>query len=462
MHGSSMHPARILRTSERPLQPGPVVYWMHREMRADDNWALIHAAETAREQGRALCVAFCLARSYSLASLPHFAFLVHGLRQTAQKLERLGVPFALVRGEPGRAIPELLRHLGAGVAVTDADPARPKRQWLAEVAARADIPLAVVDARNIVPAHVASDKREHMARTLRPKIQRLLPEFLTPLPALDALLPAGPPPSPALPPLPPVDWEALLREFGPAPALFDPGEHEAGERLAAFLSVGLPRYAEDRNTPVDPASSQLSPYLHFGQIGAQRIALAVLDRRGISQEARDGFLEQLIVRRELAENFCLHTPDYDSVDCFPAWARQSLEKHQADPRPALVSDDQLDAAQTPDPLWNAAQRQLLATGHMHGWLRMYWAKQILLWSPDAATALARVLRLNDSLSLDGRDVNGYAGAAWSIGGVHDRPWPERAVFGVVRSMTLAGAARKFDTAAFIERWGGAPGQGTLL
>lgn len=450
-----MHPARIQRVFEKPLRPGPVVYWMHRELRAADNWALIHAAQLAREQGRGLCVAFCLASRYSLASLPHFAFLVHGLRGTAQRLRRLGIPLALVRGEPGQAIPELLHHLGAGLVVTDADPTRLKRQWLAEAASRADASVVVVDGRNVVPAHVASDKREHMARTIRPKIQRLLPEFLEPFPELAA--PGGPP---LAAPLPPLDWDGLAREFGPYPAQFEPGEQEAGERLAAFLSAGLPRYAGDRNTPVDPAGSQLSPYLHFGQISAARVALEALARRGAPQESRDAFLEQLIVRRELAENFCLHTPDYDSVACFPAWALQTLEKHRGDPR-QLVSDDQLDAAETPDPLWNAAQRQLLATGHMHGWLRMYWAKQLLPWSPDAQTALARVLRLNDSLSLDGRDVNGYAGAAWSIGGVHDRPWPERAVFGTVRSMTFGGAARKFDVEEFTGRWGGSPRQGRL-
>jgi len=168
--------------------------------------------------------------------------------------------------------------------------------------------------------------------------------------------------------------------------------------------------------------------------------------------AREAFLEQLIVRRELAENFCLHTPHYDSTDAFPAWARATLAKHRNDARPFLASEGQLDAAATPDPLWNAAQRQLLATGHMHGWLRMYWAKQITLWSSDAETALARVLRLNDTLSLDGRDVNGFAGAAWSIGGVHDRPWPERPVFGAIRSMTFGGAAKKFDVKAFVEAW----------
>lgn len=441
-----MHPARARLIHNRPQQDGPVVYWMHRELRAADNWALAHALELARERGRPLCVAFCLARHFGQARPEHFAFLVRGLRETAAALEALGIPLALLRGEPGREIPAFARSVGAGLVVTDADPTKPKRAWLAEALPRLDAPVVEVDGRNVVPVRAASDKREYMARTLRPKIQRLLPEFLDEFPAL------APHPVAWDAPLPRADWEALSAEFGPPPKAFAPGEAAAQARLDAFLRDGLPRYADDRNTPVEPACSLLSPYLHFGQLSAQRVALKVLAARNVPAEARDGFLEQLIVRRELAENFCLHTPDYDTPEAFPAWAAATLAKHQDDPRPHLASEAELEAGDTPDPLWNAAQRQLLATGHMHGWLRMYWAKQILLWSPDAATALARCLRLNDALSLDGRDVNGYAGMAWSIGGVHDRPWPERPVFGTVRSMTLSGARRKFDVAAFVERW----------
>lgn len=442
-----MHPARARLIHNRPGQPGPVVYWMHREFRARDNWSLSHALDLARERGQPLCVAVCLARSFGLARPAHFAFLVHGLRETARELAALGIPLALLRGEPGREVPELVRGLRAGLVVTDADPVRIKRGWLAQALPRLDVPVVEVDARNCVPARVASDKREYMARTLRPKIQRLLPEFLDEYPPL---------PVPALSwptPLPRPDWDALCAEFGPPPASFPPGEAAARARLDVFVSQGLPRYADARNTPVEPAASLLSPYLHFGQLSAQRVVLSVLTAKNVPPEARDGFLEQLIVRRELAENFCLHTPDYDTPDAFPAWAQATLHRHRDDPRPHLASEAELEAGDSPDPLWNAAQRQLLATGHMHGWLRMYWAKQVLLWSPDAATALARCLRLNDSLSLDGRDVNGYAGLAWSIGGVHDRPWPERQVFGTVRSMTLSGARRKFDVAAFAARWG---------
>ena len=443
-----MHPARVRLIHNRPQQPGPVVYWMHREFRAADNWALLHAAELARERGQAFCVVVCLARAFGPARPEHFAFLVHGLRETARELEALGIPLALLRGEPGRAVPEFVRSVGAGLVLADADPTKTKRAWLAQALPRLDVPVLEVDGRNVVPAHVASDKREYMARTLRPKIHRLLPEFLDEFPPLPAPALAWPTP------LPRADWDGLLTEFGAPPAAFRPGEAAARVRLDAFLREGLPRYADDRNTPLEPAASLLSPYLHFGQVSAQRVGLSVLAAKNILPEARDAFLEQLMVRRELAENFCLHTPDYDTPAAFPAWATATLDKHRNDARPHLASDAELEAGETPDPLWNAAQRQLLATGHMHGWLRMYWAKQVLLWSPDAATALARCLRLNDALSLDGRDVNGYAGIAWSLGGVHDRPWPERPVFGTVRSMTLSGARRKFDVAAFVDRWGG--------
>ncbi len=446
-----MHPARVRSIHNRPQQEGPVVYWMHRELRAADNWALIHACQLAAERGRPLCVVFCLARRFGLAAPPHFAFLAQGLRETARALAALGIPLVLLRGEPGRAVPEFLRTVRAGLVVTDADPTRPKRQWLEDALPLIEAPVLEVDGRNIVPARTASDKREYMARTIRPKIQRLLPEFLDEFPALPAQ--AIPLVMPWTAPLPRPDWDALVSKFGPPPALFPPGEAAARAVLENFLREGLPRYADARNTPVAPASSLLSPYLHFGQLSAQRVALAVLAARSIPVEARDGFLEQLIVRRELAENFCLHAPDYDTPAAFPAWALTTLEKHRADPRPHLASEAELLAGETPDPLWNAAQRQLLATGQMHGWLRMYWAKQVLLWSPDAETALARCLGLNDGLSLDGRDVNGYAGIAWSIGGVHDRPWPERPVFGTLRSMTLSGARRKFDVTAFVERWG---------
>jgi deoxyribodipyrimidine photo-lyase len=293
-------------------------------MRARDNWAVLHAQSLARERGQPLAVVFCLARHYPLAALAHFAFLVHGLRDTATALARLDIPFVLLRGEPGQAVADYARQVRAGLVITDADPTKPKRAWLAEALPRLACTVIEVDGRNVVPARRATDKAEYMARTIRPKIQRLLPEFLDPFPEL------APQQVPWTAPAPATDWAAQLSEFGPPPEHFAPGETAAQAALKAFLHSGLPRYADQRNTPVSPASSLLSPSLHFGHISAQRMALSVLAAPNIPSAAREAFLEQLIVRRELAENFCLHTPHYDTTGAFPAWASATLAKHQAE------------------------------------------------------------------------------------------------------------------------------------
>ena len=190
----------------------------------------------------------------------------------------------------------------------------------------------------------------------------------------------------------------------------------------------------DRNDPLKNGQSGLSPYLHFGQIAAQRVALEVMGSAGPT-DARKAFLEELIVRRELSDNFCFYNPRYDRVDGFPAWARATLDRHRRDPRDYLYTPEQFEQARTHDDLWNAAQREMVRTGKMHGYLRMYWAKKILEWTPSPEEALKIAITLNDRYELDGRDPNGYAGIAWSLGGVHDRPWGERKVFGMIRYMS---------------------------
>ena len=212
----------------------------------------------------------------------------------------------------------------------------------------------------------------------------------------------------------------------------------------------LSLYDSERNNPVIEAQSGLSPWLHFGQISAQRVAFETL-RNEADTSLSASFLEELIVRRELADNFCLYRPNYDSVDVFPTWAQASLRDHLADPRPYNYSIETLEKAQTHDPLWNAAQMEMVITGKMHGWMRMYWGKKILEWSPNPEEAMQKAIFLNDRYSLDGRDPNGYAGIAWCIGGVHDRAWPSRPIFGKIRYMNAAGAQRKFDTQGYIRR-----------
>ncbi len=228
------------------------------------------------------------------------------------------------------------------------------------------------------------------------------------------------------------------------------GSREARLRLGGFIRDRLPRYATERNQPTPYVTSELSAHLHFGHISPITIALAVRDS-GAPRESIDAYLEELIVRRELAINFVARNQDYDRLSGCPEWARKTLADHAGDRRPFLYTASQLEAAETHDPLWNASQNEMVFTGRMHNYLRMYWAKKILEWTPDAETAFAIAVDLNDRYEMDGRDPNGYTGIAWAIGGKHDRPWPSRPIFGTVRFMSSQGMHRKIDTDAYINR-----------
>ncbi|GAB4304608.1 MAG: hypothetical protein Kow0097_01740 [Candidatus Bipolaricaulota bacterium] len=225
------------------------------------------------------------------------------------------------------------------------------------------------------------------------------------------------------------------------------GPTAARARLASFLEESLSRYADRRSDPSANATSGLSPYLHFGQISPVEVAWRVRAAGGAGAEA---FVEELVVRRELALNFTLYNAHYDRFDGLPAWARETLAAHAADPRPATYDPAALDGAQTDDPVWNAAQQELRCTGTIHGYLRMYWGKQILLWTPDPERAFRLALHLNNRYGLDGRDPSSYAGVGWCFG-LHDRPFPERPVWGKVRPMTRRGLAAKFDLRPYLAR-----------
>jgi deoxyribodipyrimidine photo-lyase len=436
----------VLRSSRPSL--GPILYWMHRDFRAMDNWGLIHARQQALSSGQPLAVVFCLSPAFAEATRVHFDFLLQGLQETARTLKQDGIPFFALQGNPGAEVARFARDHKAALVVTDFDPLRIKTVWIHDLLQACDQPVHEVDSRNIVPARIASSKREFMARTIRPKIKRLLPEFLDEFPVFAS----HPHPWPtACPPPDFLTLKAALRSGArPQTLSVEPGERSARVILDKFLHDKLPRYMH-RNDPNQDVCSGLSAHLHFGMISSQRVALETLVH-GSPGEQADAFLEELIVRREIADNYCLHTPDYDSVSGFPAWAQETLHKHRRDPRPAVYSPEEFENAKTHEPLWNAAQTQMLRTGKMHGYLRMYWAKKILEWSPSAADALRTAMVLNDRYSLDGRDSNGYTGIAWSIGGVHDRGWTERPVFGKIRYMNLAGARRKFDVDRFVRSW----------
>jgi deoxyribodipyrimidine photo-lyase len=428
---------------------GLVIYWMSRDQRVQDNWALLYAQELALALGQPLAVVFCLAPAFLGATLRQYAFMLKGLQQLVRDLVPLNIPFFLLTGDPAQELPRFAEDYRIGAVVSDFSPLRLVRNWKSGVAEKIGVALEEVDTHNIVPCWLASTKAEYGAYTLRPKLKRLLPEFLEDFPPLSRHPVAWQGKRPE------IHWERLTARLAidfsvPEAAWLRPGEGQARARLNAFLEHRLPDYGERRNNPTLAGQSDLSPYLHFGQVAPQRVALEVKRRRG-HDASREAFLEELIVRRELAENFCFYQPHYDSFAGFPAWAQKTLNEHRRDKREKLYSPEVLESGRTHDELWNAAQREMVRRGKMHGYLRMYWAKKILEWTASPEEAQAQAIYLNDKYELDGRDPNGYAGIAWSIGGVHDRAWAERPVFGKIRYMSFSGCRAKFKVEVYINQ-----------
>jgi len=429
-----------------------VVYWIQRAQRAVDNPALDVAIAAGNALGLPVVAFLGLHPFVERANLRHYQFLVDGLGDLSEGLRRRGVGFVL-RRFPDHRIAAFAAEVRPALVVADENPLRQIEEWHRTVAAALRMPLWTVDADVIVPSRLLL-KEQYAARTIRPRIHARLREFLTTSRTTRARLPWRTPrgvqalrPSATL-----LDGFPCDRAVAPVPG-FRGGTAEARRRLRTFVRRRLAEYDEGRNHPERDDTSQLSPYLHFGQIGPREVALAARDSGGPTA-AVDAFLEQLVVRRELAVNYVTFNPRYDSLEGCESWALHTLNRHRRDRRPVLYTEDQLEAADTHDPLWNAAQRQMVETGWMHGYVRMYWAKKILEWSraPEEAFDLAVVL--NDKYLLDGRDPNGYTNIAWAIGGKHDRPWSERAVSGTIRWMSFASTSRKFDSKRFIERWGG--------
>ena len=423
---------------------------MSRDQRARDNWALIPAQQEALDRQAPLHVVFTLTSDFLLATPAQIRFLLDGLQETARELSEKAIPLILLVGPPPTTLAQYLAMNPCSLLVTDFDPLNIKKQWKAELLSATHLPVDEVDAHNIVPCWEASPKQEFGAYTLRPKLHRRLPEFTESFPEL-LQHPFGRPVESVN------DWRRVWRNLAlPEPSApgyrWPAGPVAALGALRRFLAEGLEHYGESRNDPARDGQSDLSPYLHFGQLAAQRVFWEVL-QAGALQNSQAAFLEELVVRRELADNFCFYNENYDNSKGFPAWSQETLEKHRDDRRPYRYDTDALAGALTHDPAWNAAQRQMLKTGKMHGYMRMYWAKKILEWSADPDTAMQAASTLNNRYSLDGRDPNGYAGIAWSIGGVHDRPWGERPIFGKIRYMNYAGLTRKFKNLnAYITRY----------
>jgi deoxyribodipyrimidine photo-lyase len=449
-------------TVRRSGDPDPdgraVVYWMQRAQRAADNPALDTAILAGNTLGKPVVALFLLNPRFPSANLRHVRFMAEGLAELPAALRARGVGFALGVGIEDE-VERFCGRVRAAVVVGDENPLRAPERWRHRLAGRLRVPFWTVDADVVVPTAIVG-REQYSAATIRPRLHRQLDWCLR----ADRLTRAKTNSDPIIATgAAPVSEAAVLEmvaaetgERGTAPVSGTPGGRRAGlARLRAFLKHGLRGYATRRNRPEVDGTSRLSPYLHFGQIGPREVALAIRDAHAPLAD-RQAFLEQLIVRRELAVNFVRYNPSYDRLDGTSRWALDTLARHRDDRREWIYPERRLEAAETHDPLWNAAQRQMVETGWMHGYLRMYWAKKILEWTRTPEEAMAVAIALNDRYQLDGRDPNGYAGIAWAVAGKHDRAWgPERPIFGTVRYMSGASTSRKFDARSYIGRWSAA-------
>jgi deoxyribodipyrimidine photo-lyase len=410
---------------------GNILYWMSRDQRVSNNAALLFASYLAKESGKLLEVLFVIDDTYPNANLRSFSFMIEGLKEVKLELETLGIPFYLRLGKIPEMVTEHINLHQNAVVITDFNPLRHALSWKNQLLNSVSIPVYEVDGHNIVPCWIASDKQEYAARTFRPKITRQLADYLYPFPETETLKQEGSVHFET------VNWEEVLASLkidrSVSTSGIQAGEKAARRTLQIFIDDRIRDYAVERNHIRVNGCSGLSPYIHFGQISALKIALEVI-KQCPADENREAFLEQLIVRRELAENFCYYNPHYDSFKGFPFWAQKTLFEHQHDVREYLYSRSELEQAQTHDLIWNEAQTTLVQSGTMHNYLRMYWGKKILEWSATAEEAMQTAVYLNDKYQLDGRDPNGYTGCAWCIGGVHDRPWFRRPIFGNIRYM----------------------------
>lgn len=426
-----------------------VVYWMQRAQRATANPALNIAIEAGNILRKPVVVFFQVLPRSPRGNLRHYEFMRQGLAELSVALRKRNVAFVLGR-YPEQGFLGFCSVVRPCLVVGDENPLREAERTRRRVAAKLAAPFWTVDADVIVPTRLLG-KEHYAARTIRPKLQALLPKFLKPLPNPRARVGWRQPMEyPSLDARRVLESVSIDRSVTPS-TLFTGGGVAAKEILARFLRHRLRGYARKRNHPDLDGTSQLSPYLHFGQIGPHAVALAVKAADAHAAD-RKAFFEEFIVRRELAINFVRFNTAYDSFDASEPWADRTLRAHLRDPRKTVYSEAQLEAAETHDPLWNAAQKQMVLTGWMHGYLRMYWAKKILEWSPSPAEAFEIAVRLNDRYEIDGRDPNGYAGIAWAIVGKHDRAWgPERQVYGKIRYMSYDSTSRKFNAKAYIAR-----------
>jgi deoxyribodipyrimidine photo-lyase len=442
----------VRRGGEPDVKGRCVLYWMQRSQRGVDNHALNLAIDVANVLDLPVVVYFAGISNFPHANLRHYVFLNEGLPDIEEDLAGRNVSFVMRRA-PGESHLQMIADVRAAMVVGDENPMREPERWRRELAVKVMVPFWTVDSDVVVPSKLI-EKAQYGAYTIRPRLYRLLPQYLVPFEnpraerawkrprgfradSVHEDMTRG--------------WKDFDRSVQPL-AEWKGGTHAGLVRLRLFTETMLPQYEVQRNKPEVDGTSALSPYLHYGHVGPQTIALAVEDavvRNPALRSARDSYYNELIAWRELMVNFVRYQPNYDTVDCAEAWAKRTISEHARDEREHLYTLEQMEAAGTYDELWNAAQLQMVRHGWMHNYMRMYWGKKILEWTPDAETAFRYCIYLNDKYFLDGRDPNGYGGVAWAIVGKFDRAWGSRPVFGKIRYMSGASTGRKFDSKSYI-------------
>jgi len=443
-----IQPTRVKALNSRPMARGAyVLCWMQASVRGEYNHALEYAIQEANDLRQPVVAYFGLTEDFPEANARHYHFLVEGLREARSALERRGITLVIRKELPPGGAMELARD--ASLVVVDRGYLPIQKDWREQVAQAVECPVIQVESDVVVPIEEASPKEEYSAATLRPKIHRRLDDYLRPLeesePAVDSL---G------------LEFESLdIADVSQVLSALDidqtvrrvpgltGGTAEAKRRLEEFISNKLDHYNELRNDPTKDYLSGLSPYLHFGQISPLYMALQVM---ALDSPGKEAYLEELIIRRELSMNFVHYNARFRSLEGLPEWCRKTLMEHESDPREYLYGLEEFESADTHDPYWNAAQKEMVLTGKMHGYMRMYWGKKILEWSESPSEAMRIALCLNNKYELDGRDPNGFTGVAWCLG-KHDRPWGERTVFGKIRYMSANGLRRKFDADGYVRK-----------
>jgi deoxyribodipyrimidine photo-lyase len=424
-----------------------VLYWMQAAQRTEYNHALEYAIRTANKLKQPVLVFFGITEKWPEANLRHYYFMLEGLQEVKKALEAKGIRMIIQRQSPDSGVVKLAKE--ATLVVVDAGQLRIQKKWRANVAKQIDCPMYEVETNLIVPVQEASSKENFSAGTFRPRITKKLDYYLVPLshskPKLDSL-------GTKFQTFDIADIDKALSKLDIDRSVakvdsFHGGTKEAKRRLNNFLKNKLDRFADLRNDPTADYVSNMSPYLHFGQISSLYIALEISKT---SSTGKDSYLEELIVRRELSHNFVFYNDRYDSFVCLEPWAKRTLNFHRNDKREYVYTFEQFEKAQTHDPYWNAAQKEMVLTGKMHGYMRMYWGKKILEWSRNPQTGFKIALQLNNKYELDGRGPNAFAGVAWCFG-KHDRAWGERVIFGKIRYMNATGLKRKFDAEAYVKK-----------